>query len=104
MKRATTNNSATNVLALENEIQRRLHVGKIRMLIIHTMPNLCYSQPLIKGDADKALAEAAVVVLATVHNLHFYLSLMRKLRWAIINGRFQAVCAELLAATQESEA
>lgn len=32
--------------------------------------------------------EAAVVVLATVHNLHFYLALMRRLRWAIINGRF----------------
>jgi queuine tRNA-ribosyltransferase len=45
--------------------------------------------------------EAAVVVLATVHNLHFFLSLMRKLRSAIINGRFPAVCAELLAATPE---
>ena len=32
--------------------------------------------------------EAAVVVLATVHNLHFFLSLMRRLRWAIITGRF----------------
>jgi aldehyde oxidoreductase len=27
-------------------------------------PNLCYSQPLIKGDAEKALAEAAAVVEA----------------------------------------
>jgi queuine tRNA-ribosyltransferase len=32
--------------------------------------------------------EAAVVVLATVHNLHYFLSLMRRLRWAIITGRF----------------
>ena len=39
--------------------------------------------------------EAAVVVLATVHNLHFYLSLMRKVRWAIINGRFSSLRAEL---------
>jgi queuine tRNA-ribosyltransferase len=31
--------------------------------------------------------EAAVVVLATVHNLHFYLTLMRGIRSAIINGR-----------------
>jgi queuine tRNA-ribosyltransferase len=31
--------------------------------------------------------EAAVVVLATVHNLHFYLSLMRSIRSAIIDGR-----------------
>lgn len=34
--------------------------------------------------------EAAVVVLATVHNLHFYLSLMQRIRWAIINGHFSA--------------
>ncbi len=32
--------------------------------------------------------EAAVVVLATVHNLHFYLTLMRRVRWAIMAGRF----------------
>ena len=42
--------------------------------------------------------EAAVVVLATVHNLHFYLSLMRRVRWAIMTGRFAGVSAELLAA------
>ena len=34
--------------------------------------------------------EAAVVVLATVHNLHFFLSLMRRVRWAIMTGRFAA--------------
>jgi len=39
--------------------------------------------------------EAAYVVLATVHNLHFYLSLMRQLRSAIIAGRFAALRAEL---------
>ncbi len=42
--------------------------------------------------------EAAVVVLATVHNLHFYLTLMRRLRWAIMTGRFAGVAAEVLAA------
>jgi queuine tRNA-ribosyltransferase len=41
--------------------------------------------------------EAAVVVLATVHNLHFFLSLMRLARWAIMTGRFAAFRAELLA-------
>ncbi|MGD1148495.1 MAG: tRNA guanosine(34) transglycosylase Tgt [Thermoanaerobaculaceae bacterium] len=41
--------------------------------------------------------EAAVVVLATVHNLHFYLSLMRRVRWAIMTGRFAGRRAELLA-------
>jgi queuine tRNA-ribosyltransferase len=41
--------------------------------------------------------EAAVVVLATVHNLHFYLSLMRRVRWAIMTGRFAGLRAELLA-------
>lgn len=41
--------------------------------------------------------EAAVVVLATVHNLHFYLSLMRHLRSAIMTGRFAATRGELLA-------
>ena len=44
--------------------------------------------------------EAAVVVLATVHNLHFYLSLMRLARWAIMTGRFAAVRAEVLAAAE----
>ncbi|HPC82666.1 MAG TPA: tRNA guanosine(34) transglycosylase Tgt [Thermoanaerobaculaceae bacterium] len=41
--------------------------------------------------------EAAVVVLGTVHNLHFYLSLMRHLRSAIMTGRFAATRGELLA-------
>ncbi|HPW56219.1 MAG: tRNA guanosine(34) transglycosylase Tgt [Thermoanaerobaculaceae bacterium] len=41
--------------------------------------------------------EAAVVVLATVHNLHFYLSLMRCLRSAIMTGRFAATRGALLA-------
>ncbi len=39
--------------------------------------------------------EAAVVVLATVHNLHFYLSLMRRIRWAIMTGRFAGLRAEI---------
>jgi queuine tRNA-ribosyltransferase len=42
--------------------------------------------------------EAAVVVLATVHNLHFFLSLMRRLRWAIMSGRFAVLREEILAA------
>jgi len=42
--------------------------------------------------------EAAAVVLATVHNLHFYLSLMRRIRWAIMTGRFAALRGEVLAA------
>jgi queuine tRNA-ribosyltransferase len=42
--------------------------------------------------------EAAVVVLATVHNLHFYLSLMRRIRWAIMTGRFAGLRAELISA------
>ena len=42
--------------------------------------------------------EAAVVVLATVHNLHFFLSLMRRIRWAIMTGRFAALRDGLLAA------
>jgi queuine tRNA-ribosyltransferase len=41
--------------------------------------------------------EAAALVLATVHNLHFFLSLMRRLRWAIMSGRFAAVRKEILA-------
>jgi queuine tRNA-ribosyltransferase len=50
--------------------------------------------------------EAAVVVLATVHNLHFYLSLMRRIRWAIMAGRFAALrdgwfAAEAAAAEDE---
>jgi len=40
--------------------------------------------------------EAAVVVLATVHNLHFFLSLMRRIRWAIMSGRFAALREEVL--------
>ncbi len=42
--------------------------------------------------------EAAVVVLATVHNLHFFLSLMRRVRWAIMTGRFAGFRDGLLAA------
>jgi queuine tRNA-ribosyltransferase len=42
--------------------------------------------------------EAAVVVLATVHNLHYFLSLMRRARWAIMSGRFAQVRGEVLAA------
>jgi len=42
--------------------------------------------------------EVAIAVLATVHNLHFYLSLMRRVRWAIMTGRFAGVRAEVLAA------
>ncbi len=45
--------------------------------------------------------EAAAVVLATVHNLHFYLALMRRLRWAIINGRFLQLRRELAWARAE---
>jgi len=48
--------------------------------------------------------EAAVVVLATVHNLHFYLSLMRRIRSAIINGRFASLHAALCSATDVTEA
>jgi len=44
--------------------------------------------------------EAAVVVLATVHNLHFYLSLMREVRSAIISGRFSALRAAFAAAAE----
>ncbi|HVN76325.1 MAG TPA: tRNA guanosine(34) transglycosylase Tgt [Thermoanaerobaculaceae bacterium] len=47
--------------------------------------------------------EAAVVVLATVHNLHYYLTLMRTIRWAIITGRFAGLRAELLAAGRAEE-
>jgi queuine tRNA-ribosyltransferase len=41
--------------------------------------------------------EAAVVVLATVHNLHFFLSLMRRIRWAIMTGRLAALRDEIVA-------
>lgn len=41
--------------------------------------------------------EVAAVVLATVHNLHHYLSLMRRVRWAIINGRFADLAREFTA-------
>ncbi|MCX7895109.1 MAG: tRNA guanosine(34) transglycosylase Tgt [Thermoanaerobaculum sp.] len=41
--------------------------------------------------------EAAYVVLATVHNLHFYLTLMRQIRSAIIEGRFAELRRSLLA-------
>jgi queuine tRNA-ribosyltransferase len=41
--------------------------------------------------------EAAYVVLATVHNLTFYLTLMRRIRSAIVEGRFAALRAQLLA-------
>jgi queuine tRNA-ribosyltransferase len=34
--------------------------------------------------------DPTAVVLTTVHNLHFFLSLMRRIRSAIINGRFAA--------------
>jgi queuine tRNA-ribosyltransferase len=40
--------------------------------------------------------EAAVVVLATVHNLHFHLSLMRRMRSAIMTGRFAKLREEVL--------
>lgn len=40
--------------------------------------------------------EAAIVVLATVHNLYFYLALMRRLRWAMINGRFDELRREAM--------
>lgn len=50
--------------------------------------------------------EAAYVVLATVHNLHFYLTLMRQVRSAIIASRFaelrQVVVAEQAAAVEAS--
>jgi queuine tRNA-ribosyltransferase len=41
--------------------------------------------------------ESAVLVLATVHNVHFFLALMRRMRSAIISGCFAGLCAELLA-------
>ena len=47
--------------------------------------------------------EAAVLVLATVHNVHFFLTLMRRVRSAIIGGCFAALRAELLAAAECDE-
>jgi queuine tRNA-ribosyltransferase len=47
--------------------------------------------------------EAAVLVLATVHNVHFFLTLMRRVRSAIIGGCFAALRAELLAEAGRSE-
>jgi queuine tRNA-ribosyltransferase len=40
--------------------------------------------------------EASVLVLATVHNLHFFLTLMRRVRSAIISGCFAELRADLL--------
>ena len=48
--------------------------------------------------------EAASAVLATVHNLHFYLSLMRRIRSAIINGRFAVLRSELCSTEAAAEA
>jgi len=47
--------------------------------------------------------EAAVLVLATVHNLHFFLTLMRRVRSAIINGCFARLRSEILAEVQRGE-
>jgi len=47
--------------------------------------------------------EAAVLVLATVHNVHFFLGLMRRMRSAIIGGCFAALRAELLSAAARDE-
>jgi queuine tRNA-ribosyltransferase len=47
--------------------------------------------------------EAAVLVLATVHNVHFFLNLMRRVRSAIIGGCFAALRAELPAETEREE-
>ena len=47
--------------------------------------------------------EAAVLVLATVHNVHFFLALMRRVRSAIINGCFAALRTELLAEAERDE-
>jgi len=47
--------------------------------------------------------EAAVLVLATVHNVHFFLTLMRRVRSAIIGGCFTALRAELLAEVERDE-
>ena len=47
--------------------------------------------------------EPAVLVLATVHNLHFFLSLMRRVRSAIIGGCFAALRDQLLAGAGHDE-
>ena len=47
--------------------------------------------------------EAAVLVLATVHNVHFFLALMRRMRSAIIGGCFAALRTELLTGAGRSE-
>jgi queuine tRNA-ribosyltransferase len=44
------------------------------------------------------------VRLATLHNLHFYLDLMRRIRAAISEGRLQALAREVLAIPKRSEA
>ncbi len=47
--------------------------------------------------------EASVLVLATVHNLHFFLSLMRRVRSAIISGCFAGLRASLAGSAEGSE-
>jgi len=47
--------------------------------------------------------EASVMVLATVHNLHFFLSLMRRVRSAIISGCFAELRAGLPGGTEIGE-
>ena len=42
--------------------------------------------------------------LNTLHNLHFYLDLMRQMRAALDEGRFAAFCRETLARRAESAA
>jgi len=44
------------------------------------------------------------VRLATLHNLHFYLELMRRIRAAITEGRLAALAREILAIPKRSEA
>jgi queuine tRNA-ribosyltransferase len=44
------------------------------------------------------------VRLATLHNLHFYLDLMRRIRAAITEGRLEALAREILAIPKRSEA
>ena len=41
--------------------------------------------------------EILYVRLATLHNLHYYLELMRRIRAAIAEGRLTALAAEILA-------
>jgi tRNA-guanine family transglycosylase len=40
--------------------------------------------------------------LATIHNLHYYLSLMARMRAAIEAGRFAALAAEVIDSTVEA--